>query len=407
MLDSAKATLNEILQTLEKKTEPKSAKTTNTNISFKRFVAQSLFKTGKQRQIELLTTFGRTASTNLRMSPEQEAEKDVDFQDEKYRLKNLCFKQRRKKKDLSKRRRRHMSQDCVKESSNIEKSKFSTFQKKTIPSQISANQNQAVHNQQGYLGLIEKDMYFYDYCLEFLDKNQREKIEKVKKNDIFVENNNINKSCLLERNDLINLNTQLRHILEKAVIKSFEEEQEISDEEQNTNQEQEILSTFEDLLDFLRNIALMITSYCLEMLISFKNESVYPSLLLDLKIVKKFKEEGYNFQELSPDYLDMQIEMLKGLYFEIQSLISISFDLKDKLDLVAVQIFQKMATNWCICVSDNIEMVFVKQEKHIDKQLQILNFRSNDVIEKVGKQLAQKKKVDREQIMAEILAKIT
>jgi exonuclease I len=86
------------------------------------FADQKKYKTGRERQIELLPTFKRTASTNLRISPEKESDRDLEFQDEKYRLKNMSFKhRRRKKKDLRKRRRRHMSQEVVKEFTKAER----------------------------------------------------------------------------------------------------------------------------------------------------------------------------------------------------------------------------------------------------------------------------------------------
>lgn len=56
------------------------------------FKARKKYKQGRERQKEILKTFNRTASTNLRIDPELESERDIDFQDEKYRLKNLSIK---------------------------------------------------------------------------------------------------------------------------------------------------------------------------------------------------------------------------------------------------------------------------------------------------------------------------
>ena len=151
-----------------------------------RFEGQHLYKTGRERQIELLPTFKRTASTNLRIEPELEDDIDIDFKDEKYRLKNLSFKQRRRKKTLTKRRRRYMSQEVVKDLALVEdlnlkgtlkgsagRNKGSTrvFRKKKFSNlTMGENENSAPGNLESYIS--EKELYFYDYCVDFLSSER-------------------------------------------------------------------------------------------------------------------------------------------------------------------------------------------------------------------------------------------
>lgn len=291
------------------------------------FKARKKYKQGRERQKEILKTFNRTASTNLRIDPELESERDIDFQDEKYRLKNLSIKQRRRKKNLSKRkRRRHMSQEVVKDFYPLRKEQSKSNKGSMLRKKDKAS---VVDNIQSQMRLRENTIDFYDYCLDFLSKDEKVQVRQAEILPTRLQKkHNINRSCLLTRQDLLNLHCKLKNLMMKK-----------------QDQKEETEESIPEIYQFLKNLAIMISIYCLEMLISIKRESEYARILLDMKMTKKIYNYNSSKNVSSQCRIDVSPEQIRGLYNEIQTLVSFSFDLRDKTDLSGIQIFSKLVTN--------------------------------------------------------------